>query len=301
MRQMSGALFSTMVLVAGLTTSACAKSPVPEPSKESAMSENLLVGETRNGHTYTNAPVEAKLGPYRFMIPANYYDDQMGPPWDGIGLLLHLQWPSMEPEFPGIRSRQNFDATMRRFNISIDYIEPSRERIEDVLPRYAELDTATGPNAPELRDPRYALERRDPSERLDLRIAQPEWMGLTPYAIDEPRMQEYSVEYAKKYGKPAPRNPAYEDEWYVARNPDGSLATLIKCDSHKYRPKDGLIIEGDHILNDENSPTTAGCRHSFVDRERNLTFNMNYARVLLKDWKKMEDAARAIPPRYQVK
>lgn len=280
-----------LALLLCLATGACAKPPSPAADKGTVMSEKLLVGPTRNGHTYTNAPVEARLGPYRFMIPANYYDDQMGPPWDGVGLLLDLQWPTMEPELPGERSRQSFDATMRRFSISIDYIEPSRERIEDVLPRYAGLGPSTEPNA---------LERQDPSARIDLRNPQPEWMGLTPYAIDEQRMQAYS-ELVIKNGRPYTRNPMYEDEWYAARTPDGSLATLIKCDSHKHKPKDGLIIEGNHLVNDESVPSIASCRHSFVDAERNLAFNMNYKRVLLKDWKKMEDAARAILPRYQVK
>lgn len=48
------------------------------------MSGATQTGRTLNGHTYTDAPVDVKLGPNTFRIPANYLDSQIAP-WPGRG------------------------------------------------------------------------------------------------------------------------------------------------------------------------------------------------------------------------
>ena len=65
-----------------------------------AMQEPLVMGPTVDGYTYTNEPKLTQLGPHHFMIPANYFSDQMGPDFQG-GVLLELVWPQLGPAPPG--------------------------------------------------------------------------------------------------------------------------------------------------------------------------------------------------------
>lgn len=112
-------------------------------------------------------------------------------------------------------------------------------------------------------------------------------------------MAEYARAYETKYGSPHPRNPAYEDEWYIARAPSGELSTFIKCDSHKHSA-DGLEIKGSELVNTE-SRTVASCTHYIVDTENSLSISLSYNRVFLKDWKAMEVAVRDVLNRSKVK
>lgn len=64
------------------------------------MSGTVTTGRTINGHTYSDAPVDVKLGPNTFRIPANYLDSQIAP-WPGEGVTLVIEWPDMTPLRPG--------------------------------------------------------------------------------------------------------------------------------------------------------------------------------------------------------
>ena len=68
------------------------------------MSGATPTGRTINGHTYTDAPVDVKLGPNTFRIPANYLDSQIAP-WPGEGVTLVIEWPDMIELFPQIEAR----------------------------------------------------------------------------------------------------------------------------------------------------------------------------------------------------
>lgn len=115
-----------------------------------------------------------------------------------------------------------------------------------LLARYSSNEALTEPDS---------VERGDPVDSLDLRIAQTETLGLTPYAIDEDKMAAYVKAYDARHGKPPTRNPAFEYDWYVARDSGGTLTTFIKCDSVKFR-KDGIWREGDQrcAFQASNSP-----------------------------------------------
>src|SRR3546814_2825438 len=44
---------------------------------------------------YNDRPVEAHLGPHRYLIPANYFRNQIGPDFQGNFTLL-VQWPDLQ-------------------------------------------------------------------------------------------------------------------------------------------------------------------------------------------------------------
>jgi len=73
------------------------------------MSETATSPRTVSGQTYTTQPVEARLGPHRFMFPANLYYNQTGPLADG-GVMLTVFWPDFDAAPPGdrpVRSTQD--------------------------------------------------------------------------------------------------------------------------------------------------------------------------------------------------
>lgn len=71
---------ASFALVAVLSTTACARTPSTETGPNGIpMSEAATSPRTVGGHTYTTEPVEARVGPRRFMFPANLYYNQTAP------------------------------------------------------------------------------------------------------------------------------------------------------------------------------------------------------------------------------
>lgn len=62
----------TLALAVAVSAGACARPPSNEHERNPAMPGATQTGRTINGHTYTDAPVDVKLGPNTFRIPANY-------------------------------------------------------------------------------------------------------------------------------------------------------------------------------------------------------------------------------------
>ncbi|MEI2262299.1 hypothetical protein OHC51_15215 [Stenotrophomonas indicatrix] len=278
MHPMSSGRCLALAIAVAVSTSACARPPSTEHERNSAMPGATQTGRTLNGHTYTDGPVDVKLGPNTFRIPANYLDSQIAP-WPGEGVSLVIEWPDMTPTLPGARANPRTNDFRKEIAVAVNYID--RIPIETSLARLSSNEAITEEGS---------VERGDPRARLDLRIARPATLGLVPYAIDEEKMAHYSKDYEARYGESPVRNPAYEDDWYVARNEDGQLTTFIKCETTSFRG-DGVRLEGDQVI-DLEDPVAAGCTHYFVDVENKLSITLNYKRAFLKDWKRMEDAVR---------
>jgi len=275
-------------IAAALAVSAagCINSPsVESPRREAGMPEDPNVRRTIKGHTYTTEPVEATVGPHRFMFPANYYDNQIGPYFDGsVGLTL--LWPDLGPALPGTRPDRSMEDFQRSVVIGLQHID--RTPIRGLLERYTSTEQTSTPTS---------VLRNDPSERLDLRIPQPERFGLVPYAINDALMPAFQKALEQETKMPQPRNLRMEKDWYVARNGEGELTTFIECESEAHFP-DGLTISGDRLRDTEDS-RVAGCTHYFVDIEDSIAITATYPRVILKDWKKIESTVRTSLSRYK--
>lgn len=287
MRVMSSGRCVMLALAAAVCTSACAKAPTMEQAnKEEKMSDQTTQSRTIDGYTYTTGPVEAQLGPHRYAFPANLYDNQMGPaPGGAVGLTI--MWPGLQAAPPGTRPSRSMADHYRAIGISIDYIDAVP--IRELLQRRTSTESTTEDGS---------VNREDPRRRLDLRKPDATQYGLTPYLIDEEKMAAFSKEYQKQRGESLIRNQKLEDEWYVARNDLGELATFIKC-NHPQDGKQGLVIEGDLFVPDD-APEVATCTHYIVDLDNQLSLALSYPRVLLKDWSAIEGAARNVLNRYKV-
>jgi len=276
-----------LALAAALNT-ACAQGPSSDKAeKEAAMTENPAESRTIDGYTYTTQPVVAEFGPHRFAFPANYYDDQIGPAIGG-GVGLTLMWPSLQAAPPGTRPTRSMADHYRAISISIDYVD--KVPISGLLQRMASTEATTEDGA---------IERTDPRRRLDLRTPGTPQFGLIPYAIDETRMEAYAQAYSKQRGEAPARNPRTEKDWYVARSGNDELTTFIRCDQ-PLNGLNGLVIEGELLVPDD-APEVASCTHNVVDIPDSLSMSIRYPRVVLKDWKAIEDAARATLDRYRIR
>lgn len=277
-----------VAIAAALSATAYAKAPTTgKGGKEAAMSENTAESRTLDGYTYTTKPVEARIGPHRFALPANYYDDQIGPAIGG-GVGLTLMWPSLQAAPPGTRPTRSMADHYRAISVSIDYVD--KVPVSGLLQRIASTEVTTEDGT---------IERTDPRRRLDLRIPGTPQFGLIPYTIDETRMDAYTQAYSKQRGEAPARNPRTEKEWYVGRSGDDGITTLIRCDQPLYGLS-GLVIEGELLVPDD-APEVASCTHNVVDIPDSLSMTIRYRRVLLKDWKAIEDAVRATMARYMIR
>lgn len=116
------------------------------------------------GRTYTVQPVEANLGPHRFMFPANLYSNQIGPTADG-GVMLNVMWPELRAAPPGDYPVRSVEDGYRQVSIELRYV--GNARAADYL-----------------------------AKDLTGRVALPTRWGLTPYAVDRGRVARDLLETA---------------------------------------------------------------------------------------------------------
>ncbi|WP_312684327.1 hypothetical protein [Stenotrophomonas chelatiphaga] len=233
---------------------------------------------------------EVTLGGFVYRWPLIELDGPDGPPPRGP-VELSLLAPSMTPRSEGIRTRGGPSMQAMLHDVPITIESPEGITVNAMLERKLVNDD---------RSVVGSLERRDPRERLELRVQQPEQWGLSPSTINEQLMDAYARDYLTRYGKALPRSPAFESDWYIARAANGRVGTFISCDRpHTALPVSGGQTAGDPAAND--GAQLANCIHYFIVPGRKLFIQMSYQQSWLKDWKHMEDGVRAMIGRYEVR
>ena len=223
-------------------------------------------------HGYNDLPVEAKLGPHTFRIPANYFRDQIGPDFQGRWSLM-VQWPDLEPLPPGERSGQDMETFGRQVTISPRHV--------DSVPIETRLEVSTKPSYVEPGE----IEYKDPRKRLDLMLPQPQQYGLTPYVVDTRLLSDYSRAYQERVGVPLRTTARTYKDWFVRRSDAGQLQTLIRCDH--------LPSPAEHA-----SPV---CDHDFVIPGLDVAVSINYRRDYLSGWERIEGRARGLIEQYRAR
>lgn len=190
-------------MVAVLAASGCTRPPSTEMDDEIIALLNGTYGpRTVGGRTYTAQPVEANLGPHRFMFPANLYYNQIGP-FAGGGVMLAVFWPDFGAAPPGDHPVRSVEDGYRQVTIELRYVGSAGAA--DYL-------------------------ARDLSERVEL---PPRW-GLTPYAVDRSWVSRDTWEvapdwYVVRDGEGRVRTFISCDPWEYM--PDGVLmegGTLVR-------------------------------------------------------------------------
>jgi hypothetical protein len=231
---------------------------------------------------YNDKPVDACLGPHLYRIPANYFYDQMGPDFQG-SVSLNIMWPRLQPWPPGERQDGGLEALAKQISISLHYL--------DKIPIGDRLDNSIRPLGS-----KDSMSYDDPIERLDLRDKQPQRFGLTPYYVNRERFDAFLERQSQFLGYKSRARLENERDWYLGHDDRGRLQTVIKCSSHL--KSDGAVIQDDKIQRTEGG--FSDCGHIFVIPEDDIEVSVGYGRVLLKDWKRIEDYVRELLTRYRV-
>lgn len=200
----------------------------------------------------------------------------MGASFQG-DVTLRMQWPDMTPMPPGMSRQQTMSEFMKAVFYDIYYVDrvDIRERMRRAYSRYPMSEGS--------------LEYNNPENRLDLRIPQPESMGLVRYDLDQVLAEQYAKDYEDLHGHPHVVSSDSRDDWYVARDGDaGNVTTFIKCDTAE--KTDGLVVRGrDLVPSDNPKDRVAQCSHLMIFPEESLRVTIRYVRVLLPEWRTFED------------
>ena len=287
----AGILFAFPILLSCcLALSACARSaeqtPTTSSPKEDDMTEQPSDSQagTDAAKTDEGPLVDAQVGPHRFRIPARYFDNQMGPEFDG-SFGLFLEWPRLEPFPAGVRSSLKLDVALRQIDISPGEV---RTDVHTLLDRKV-ARVNLGPPSP----------NDGSAEKDGVRVQGDAIYGLTPYYTDFSRLTAFN---RKKYGENTAANDrqsTFNDDWYLSRAANGQLSTVIRCTSREIQ-SDGVFIDGSTVKSDGSDTYIPSCTHSIVLPEHGIGVEISYLRAFLKDWKAIEDRARQLIHRFMV-
>lgn len=267
----------SFVLAASLALVACTSSALPSsPAQEPHAMTDAAVASP-----YNDKPVQAKLGPHRFEIPANYFDTQLGPDFQG-NMRLIVQWPDLQPLAPGVRYFDDQDRFRKGVNITPSFID--RVPLDSLLERIIRSD---------IDSPQAAQE--DPSLNIDLRLRGEPVFGLQPYYLDFHKLDAYLLkQHGDKVDLARQRESALNRDWFVQRDAQGKLTTVITCSAREM--PDGVVLDGDTL--EQIKPPIATCEHSLILPRYNTRVTVEYLRVFLKDWQRIDARVRGLFDQY---
>ncbi|KRG71031.1 hypothetical protein [Pseudoxanthomonas dokdonensis] len=280
-----------LVLAALATIPGCAPAKSPEQRLQEELvymeyaQEPLIINRDEDGYAYTNAPQETWLGPHRFMIPANYFSSQIGPDFQG-GVTMELEWPALKPLPPGRRRVMSMPEFYALVQAGLTYV--------DKLPWYESMEAGVSPPDD---DP---ISRQNPARQISHRTRDEEdAYGLQRWIVSEADRRRYleliKDQQPRRYGLPARQDTP---DWYLRRDAQGHLTTHIVCDNRGL--PDGVKIEGERVDDDPAYSRSTSCTHYFAIPKYRTLVTVDYTRVLLKDWQRIEDTIRANLDRYYV-
>lgn len=248
-----------------------------------SMQEPLVTGPTVGSYTFTNEPKLTRLGPHRFMIPANYFTDQIGPDFQG-GVTMEMIWPKLEPLPPGRRREMSMNEFNRQIRASITYVDkrPLQEAMDTTIRTFSD-------------DP---IHKQDPVDNISHRTRGEDVFDLQRWYVsedDKARFLKLTEGQRDRYV--LPKNPWAIEDWFVRQDSEGHVLTFIRCDP--VTKPDGLIIQGDTVVEDD-TPRVAQCSHAFAIPEYGVAVDASYPRVLMRDWARIEARYRELMDRYYI-
>src|SRR3546814_16648682 len=102
--------------------------------------------------------------------------------------------------------------------------------------------------------PEGTPEHHHPSERLELRDEGPKEFGLLPYRVNSDKFAAYLEEWEQEYGYQSHARLEDQQDWYLDRDADGRLTTVLQCDS-RLQPAVTSIAGGRPKRDDATSTT----------------------------------------------
>jgi hypothetical protein len=261
------------VLLTSLMTSCVA--PEPRPAV------------TGTGLTIVGKPVPrgmdgGYLGPHAFLFPEEVLKAHYRPSSSPSEISFVLRWPSLEPwpkDVDMYRDQETFVSSLR---ISVTYLD--RLTDEEVHRYLRSIIEPTNPDGDFGRD--------NPAENLHLRIEGEPVYGLTPYYTDFPALERY---YQRLYGpdtRAAEPSGYRNEDWYIDMGPDGIPRTVLKCSPAAI--PDGVTATPDGLSVIRGVFERATCDHHFMLPEYRADVHLAYQRIVMADWRRIEDRIRRL-------
>ena len=268
------ALSTAYLSVITLSLTACA---APPTSKASTVSSTHVAQTTADTPEASPRLIEFTLGQHRFTLPSNYFVDEQGPDFQG-GVTLALLWPELTPYPPGNGYWKQTSGPMRHHRVLVSFYLVNVP-IDSLPERYVTVNPGE--------------EDKDPGNNLALRIRRPDQFGLEHYIVDLEKKAVWLNRFpgnSRVYAKDLP--PKMRD-WFVGRDANGRIRTVVKCDDARvpegYEIRDEALVE---IPGSTQWPLCDG--HSFSLPEYSLDVGTSYHRPILRDWQRIETEVRRI-------
>jgi hypothetical protein len=259
-----------------LMVSACAAARSPDAS-------TAPVSDTqpRTAETAAEAPapelIEFTLGPHRFALPSNYFADEQGPDFQG-GFTLALLWPELKPYPPGNGYWKQTSGPMRHHRVLVSFSEVGVP-IDSLPERHVTLEPDDNPN--------------NPSTNIALRIRRSDRFGLEHYIVDLEKLTRYQAKVGGRPPKPAAFYIGSDSDWFVGRDVQGRVRTVVMCDDS--RVPEGFEIRNETLFDVPGSKRWPLCDgHYFSLADYSLAVTASYHRPILRDWQRIERAVREI-------
>ncbi len=259
-----------------LMLSACAAGRAPE-----AASAPVSEVQPRTVATAAEAAapelIEFTLGPHRFALPSNYFADEQGPDFQG-GFTLALLWPELKPYPPGNGYWKQTSGPMRHHRVLVSFNEVGVP-IDSLPERHVTLEPDENPN--------------DPDTNIAHRIRLPDRFGLEHYIVDLEKLTRYQAKVGSRPPKPAAFYIGSTSDWFIGRDGQGRIRTVVKCDDS--REPEGFEIRGEMLIEIPGSEQLPLCgSHLFSLEDYSLSAKASYHRPILRDWQRIERAVREI-------
>jgi hypothetical protein len=225
---------------------------------------------------------EVELGKHRFCLPNRLFNGAYGPWGKGDDVGFVLDWPSLTPlpfRFDMYKDNNRFLTTLR---IRMTY--PSRLTDEQIRTFPRSWIEPFDPTNPE--------QRANPAENLDLRIKGDPVHGLVPYYTDFKALKHY---YQKLYGpdtRAGEPQSSMSTDWFIDMGDGGIPRTVLKCSPSVIR--DGVRMEGGRMFELRDVFFRATCDHYFALPEYQATVHLSYQRIVMSDWRRIEDRIRTL-------
>lgn len=224
----------------------------------------------------------AMLGPHAFVFPEEVFKEHYRPSSRLKQISFVLRWPSLEPWPEDVYMYRDQDTFLSTLPVSVLYLD---RLTDEKVHRYMR-------SIIEPFDPDGDFGRDDPSENLHLRIKGDPVHGLTPYYTDFPALERY---YQRLFGPdtPAAEPSGYRNEdWYIDMGPDGIPRTVLKCSPAAI--PDGVTVTPDGLSVIRGVFERATCDHHFMLPEYRATVDIMYQRIVMADWRRIEDRVRQL-------
>lgn len=248
---------------------------------------------TENTYLATEAGpiVTVEGGNKKFAVPTGYFRTR-NPNYAGRdSWWLEALWPGLTPWREGnVEDEKKFHAPGGGSQVKIHIYFGDAKNRATFLNRLVNEDG--GSDVGHLLSSNSSL----PDDTLEKRKTGRDKYNLQPYYVDFDRVIKFLNQngQATSFEKLNDFDKALWKDWYIRRADQKHIETLVRCDSSEVADPPEEKITGKSMIR------VPQCEHYFLLDEVNAYAKLNYRRVYLSDWKKIEDSVRGLLASFRI-